>query len=114
MIKNLFKTYTRRCPDGTKHTLYRNINDALPLFITDWEGHIKAKTRFISFEPLLGPVSRINLDKIDWMIIGAKTNPTCLPDKKWVRDLIFQARNSGVRVFLKDNLQWNMKIQKFP
>ncbi len=29
MFTDFFKTYTRKCPDGTKHTLYRNIDDAL-------------------------------------------------------------------------------------
>jgi hypothetical protein len=43
MIKKLFNTYTRKCPDGKKHTLYRNIDEALPLYITDYEGQVKTK-----------------------------------------------------------------------
>ena len=42
MIRKFFKTYTRKCPDGTKHTLYRNIEDAFPLYITDNVGQLTA------------------------------------------------------------------------
>ena len=75
---------------------------------------IKVGTRFVSFEPLLSLIPKLNLSKISWIIIGAKTNPQQLPEKQWVKDLISQARQSKVKVFLKDNLQWHKKIQEFP
>ena len=69
--------------------------------------------RFISFEPLLGPVEA-DLSGIDWVIIGAQTNPYKPPNREWVKRLIEQARDSGIPVFLKDNLRWPEKVQEFP
>lgn len=60
----------------------------------------------------------INLFKrqaIDWAIIGAQTGPGAVkPKPKWVQGLIDQYRVAGVPVFLKDNLNWPVKIQEFP
>jgi protein gp37 len=74
---------------------------------------VERNVRFISFEPLLGPIEA-NLDGIDWIIVGAQTNPTKIPEKEWVKSIIEQARNSSIPIFLKDNLNWNEKIQEFP
>ena len=64
---------------------------------------------FISFEPLLGPIdpkysARGLIAAADWIIIGAQTNPTRLPDPAWVRDIIDAARDVGAKVFMKDSL----------
>jgi len=59
--------------------------------------------KFVSFEPLLGPVE-IDLDGIDWVIVGAQTNPYRPPKEEWVNGLIKLARDAGAAVFLKDNL----------
>jgi protein gp37 len=69
--------------------------------------------RFVSFEPLLGPIE-YDLKGIDWVIIGAQTNPYKPPKREWVQSLIEQARDAGASVFLKDNLRWKEKIQEFP
>ncbi len=72
---------------------------------------IEAKVKYISFEPLL---EHINVDSIaaashyrwlDWLIIGAQTKPTVLPEAKWVEEIISAADNAGVPVFLKDSLK---------
>lgn len=79
--------------------------------------NIKAKVKFVSFEPLLGPISDLdpNLTDIDWVIIGAQTGPGAVPPKKeWVEGIIKAARDYDVPVFLKDNLQWRNKVQEFP
>jgi len=68
---------------------------------------------FVSFEPLLEPI-RIDLSGLDWIIIGAQTNPLKLPEPGWVQSLIDQARERNIPVFLKDNLSWPEKIQEFP
>ncbi len=36
------KTYSQRCPDGSIKTVYRNIDDAFPLFIPGWQGDVTA------------------------------------------------------------------------
>jgi protein gp37 len=61
-------------------------------------------TKFISFEPLLGEVTA-DLSEINWIIIGARTNPTQLPNNNWVQGLILEALQDDVPIFLKDSIQ---------
>jgi len=69
---------------------------------------------FVSFEPLLGPIS-CNLSGIDWIIIGKLTGSRKIPlQKEWVQSLINQARNLSIPVFVKNNVGWPEKIQEFP
>lgn len=59
-------------------------------------------TRFISAEPLLGPLPSLDLTGIDWLIIGGESGPGARPmDLDWVRELIAKARASGTAVFVK-------------
>ena len=66
---------------------------------------LPAKIRFVSVEPLLGPVDIAQwLDRgdIHWVIVGGESGPQARPmDIKWARDLREQAKNSGVAFFLK-------------
>jgi len=73
--------------------------------------------KFVSFEPLYGEIRMLFPDPdhvVDWIIIGAQTNPWKPPANEWVHSLIDQARSIGAAVFLKDNLRWFEKIQEFP
>jgi protein gp37 len=64
----------------------------------------RARTKFLSIEPLLGPLSRLNLSGIDWVIVGGESGPGARPIKrKWVVDIRRQARQAGVPFFFK---QW--------
>lgn len=79
------------------------------LWLTD------ARTKFVSFEPLLGPRPDVDLHGIDWVIIGAQTGPGAKPPKpEWVQAIIHEARDWNIPVFLKNNLNWPEKIQEFP
>lgn len=64
---------------------------------------ILAPVRFLSMEPLLGPV-KLNLDGIDWVIIGGESgsNFRSMP-KAWVLDIQNQCREAKVPFFFK---QW--------
>lgn len=47
-----------------------------------------AAVRFISAEPLLGPLPSLDLEGIDWLIVGGESGPGCRPiEAEWVRDL---------------------------
>ncbi|TVL97417.1 MAG: hypothetical protein CV087_22320, partial [Candidatus Brocadia sp. WS118] len=47
-----------------------------------------AQTKFLSLEPLLGPLSNLDLTGIDWVIVGGESGPGARSMKKaWVRDL---------------------------
>ena len=64
----------------------------------------KCWIRFLSIEPLLGPVGELNLEKIDWVIIGGESGPNFRPVRKeWILDIINQCKKQKVAVFFK---QW--------
>ena len=63
-----------------------------------------ARTKFLSIEPLLGPLSDLNLSNIDWVIVGGESGPSARPiQRTWVVDIRRQCRNAGVPFFFK---QW--------
>lgn len=63
-----------------------------------------ASTKFLSLEPLLGPLPNMNLQEIDWVIVGGESGPSARPMKKeWVTDIRDQCVNAGVPFFFK---QW--------
>lgn len=65
---------------------------------------IKAKTRFISFEPLIGSVGRINLKDIHWAIVGGESGRNARPIKKeWVEEIFEHCKEQNVAFFFK---QW--------
>ena len=80
---------------------------------------IKAKVKFISFEPIYEQLD-IELDmlrdNVSWVVIGAKTgrHPE-QPKRKWVTKLIIKAKFLKIPVFLKPNLEgYEELIQEFP
>jgi protein gp37 len=63
-----------------------------------------AGIRFLSIEPLIGAVGRIELDGIDWVIVGGESGPGARPmNADWVRDIRDQCAAAGVAFFFK---QW--------
>jgi protein gp37 len=61
-----------------------------------------AAVRFLSLEPLLGPLPSLDLTGIDWAIIGGESGSNAREmDLGWVRDLIRQCRDTGTAVFVK-------------
>lgn len=61
-----------------------------------------AEVRFLSAEPLLGPLPSLDLTGISWLIIGGESGPGSRPmELAWVYDLIAKARESGTAVFVK-------------
>jgi protein gp37 len=65
---------------------------------------VPAAVRFLSLEPLLGPLSDLDLDGIDWVIVGGESGPHARPPQPdWVRDVRDQCLAAGVPFFFK---QW--------
>ncbi len=63
-----------------------------------------AAVRFLSVEPLLEHLGQINLDGIDWVIVGGESGPGARPmHKSWVESVRDQCREAGVPFFFK---QW--------
>jgi protein gp37 len=63
-----------------------------------------AMIKFLSLEPLLGPIPKLNLEGIDWVIVGGESGPRSRPMKKsWVIDIRNQCQEAKVPFFFK---QW--------
>lgn len=74
-------------------------------------GHVDARVRFVSMEPLLGAITMRShpiQGFLDWIIIGAQTNPTRLPRREWVLEILAAADRAHIPVYMKDNLQWDI------
>jgi protein gp37 len=71
---------------------------------------VPAGTRFISAEPLLGPLPGLDLSSIDWVIVGGESGPDARPmQAQWVADLRDQCAAAGVPFFFK---QWGGRTPK--
>jgi len=70
----------------------------------------RANVKFLSLEPLLGPLPDLNLHGIDWVIVGGESGPKARPmSTEWVTDLRDQCRRAGVPFFFK---QWGGRNRK--
>jgi len=69
-----------------------------------------AITKFISAEPLLGPLYNMDLNGIYWVIVGGESGFTPRPiDKEWVIDIKDQCVDQNIPFFFK---QWGGKNKK--
>ncbi len=63
-----------------------------------------AKVKFVSLEPLLGSIPNLNLEGMDWVIVGGESGPRSRPIKEsWVTDIRNQCQEKKVPFFFK---QW--------
>jgi protein gp37 len=64
----------------------------------------QASMKFVSFEPLLGPVGKVDLSGIDWVIVGGESGPRSRPmAEEWAIEIRDQCRAARVAFFFK---QW--------
>ena len=64
----------------------------------------KAKIKFLSLEPLIGPLKHLDLTDIDWVIVGGESGPRARPmEESWVMEIREQCLDAGVAFFFK---QW--------
>ncbi len=69
-----------------------------------------AQTKFLSLEPLLGPLSGIPLNEIDWVIVGGESGPGARPmEPDWVREIRDSCLQKDVPFFFK---QWGGVFKK--
>lgn len=65
---------------------------------------VPAAVRFLSCEPLIGPLNEIPLEGIDWVIVGGESGPGARSmDIEWVRSIFRQCRKANSAFFFK---QW--------
>ena len=78
--------------DGSKKSRIRHLQEA------------PAGVRFLSVEPLIGPMGKLDLTGIDWVIVGGESGPRARPMKReWVREVRDQCLENNVAFFFK---QW--------
>ena len=78
--------------DGTKTSRIRHLRES------------PAGIRFLSIEPLIGPMGKLDLAGIDWVIVGGESGPGARAmDRDWVRDIRDQCKAAKVAFFFK---QW--------
>ncbi len=88
--------------------------------------YLPVQTRFISFEPLLADIGKVDLSDIDWIIIGGESGPNHRPMKiDWARSLVKQAKEQNVAIWMKqlggfrpgtklEDLPEDLRIREFP
>ncbi len=71
---------------------------------------VPASVRFLSLEPLLGPLPSLDLGGIQWVIVGGESGPNARPmDPAWVEEIRDQCLDVGVPFFFK---QWGGRTPK--
>jgi protein gp37 len=112
--QHVFQLLTKRS------TRVRELRDCLPWPVNVWMGvsvedarvvhriddlrAVPAAVRFLSCEPLIGPLARVNLENIQWVIVGGESGPGARPmESAWVREVRDQCRQVGTAFFFK---QW--------
>ncbi|MDF1596967.1 MAG: phage Gp37/Gp68 family protein [Acidimicrobiia bacterium] len=74
-----------------------------------------AAVRFLSLEPLLGPLPALNLSAIDWVIVGGESGPGARPmHPDWVRDIRSRCQTAGVPFFFKQWGEWSWTYGGIP
>lgn len=81
-----------------------SVENAKYAFRIDHLRRTGAFVKFLSIEPLLGPVEELDLSNIDWVIVGGESGPGARPMlREWVIDIRRQCRAAHVAFFFK---QW--------
>ena len=81
-----------------------SIEDANVIDRIDHLRNTPAIIRFISFEPLIGSVKKVNLTDIDWAIVGGESGKDARPIKeKWIDEIYDQCDAYNTAFFFK---QW--------
>jgi protein gp37 len=81
-----------------------SVENADYLYRVDHLRQTGAAIKFLSIEPLLGPLSDLNLESIDWVIVGGESGPHARPiQEEWVEAIKKQCIEKAVPFFFK---QW--------
>lgn len=81
-----------------------SVEDARVMHRVEDLAAVPAHVRFLSCEPLIGPLDALPLGGIHWTIVGGESGPHARPMKKeWVYSILRQCRKAGAAFFFK---QW--------
>jgi len=102
---------------GTTVDLQARVNGAEEAF-----AHVGSGVRWLSCEPLIEPLRFKHLDRFHWIVIGGASStrqdgydtPEWRPPFEWIADLVAQARDSGLKIYMKTNLGIENRIIELP
>ena len=87
-----------------------SVENSLVLDRIDYLRKTDARVKFLSLEPLLGALPDLDLNQIDWVIVGGESGHNPRPmDEEWVFDIQDQCKASNVKFFFK---QWGGRSKK--
>lgn len=87
-----------------------SVEDERVITRIDFLRQTNAKTKFLSCEPLIGPLPNLVLTNIDWVIVGGESGKKSRPmNEIWIWDIMQQCRIQEVAFFFK---QWGGKNKK--
>jgi protein gp37 len=94
----------RRLPALPNVWLGTSVESADFRYRIDFLRSVRAIVRFVSFEPLIGKISEVNLSGVHWAIVGGESGPRARPMKaSWVEEIRMQCKQQHVVFFFK---QW--------
>lgn len=111
---HIFQVLTKRAEILVEYSTKLNWSDNIWMGVTVENSQLQeridllrktpASIKFLSLEPLLSSLPNLNLEQIDWVIVGGESGTNARPIKKdWVQEILVQCRNAGVPFFFK---QW--------
>ena len=103
MAEFTLKRYAEKAPPanvwlGTSAEDQENFDERYPHLVK-----AKAAVRWLSCEPLIGPIKFGSLEDIDWVVVGGESGSTRKMDKAWATSIRDQCEKEGVTFFFK---QW--------
>ncbi len=105
MLASVIQIYIRNQPDGAFPNIWfgTSVEDSDVLHRIEQLKQSPAAVRFLSCEPLIGPIDLAGkLDGIDWVIVGGESGPKARPcDLTWIHSIVRDCTNAGVPVFVK-------------
>ena len=105
--KRMLEFFERHTPPGNLWVGVTAENKKHGLPRLEYLRQVNASTRFVSMEPLLEDLGKIDLSGIDWAIVGGESGPKARPmEPKWVLDIEEQCRKQGSIFFFKQWGRW--------
>jgi len=112
--QHTYQILTKRAENMFEYFQNHNVPDNVWLGVTvenssyiyriDILRKIKTTIKFVSFEPLIGPIDKIDLKNIDWVIVGGESgNRARLIKPEWVNNIYLQCKKQNIPFFFK---QW--------
>lgn len=91
-----------------------SVNNKKDLWRIDQLRYVQCSARIVSFEPLLEDLGELNLDGIDWVIVGAQTRPNIQPEFSWLATIFDATAKAEIPLFTKNNLKLGRLVQQYP